>query len=71
MESEKADKLERNHGVIGIEFPVEGLFAFVDPQDKKRVAVAGAGGITILTALQALSLADGLREIAETYLEAK
>lgn len=69
MSDKQIDKIEKETGCHGISFDdCEGLTVFVDPDDKKRMAIAGASGITVLSREQAFTLARDLQGIAELYL---
>lgn len=70
MNNKEANRLELETGCKPIEFDgVDGLFAFFEPGYKKHIVIAGECGKTKVNAKQVLALADGLREIAETYME--
>lgn len=71
MRYDDATNFEVTEGLLAIEFDVDALYVFVDPRDKKRLAIAGKKGVCILNAKQALLLSDSLRGIVETYLEEK
>lgn len=69
MSDKQIDKIEKETGCHGISFDdCEGLTVFVDPNDKKRIAIAGVSGISVLSRDQAFALARDLQGIAELYL---
>ena len=63
--------LEKKTGCLPIDLGVDGLAVFFEPQYKQRIVIAGIHGKTDVTYDMAIALADGLRDIAETYLEVK
>ena len=69
MKSSEADRLSIETGCMPIEFDCEGLFVFFEPQYKKRIVIAGIHGTTDINYDMAIALANGLRDIAEVYLE--
>ena len=69
MNNKEADRLSLVTGCMPIEFDCESLFVFFEPQYKKRIVIAGIHGMTDINYDMAIALANGLRDLAETYLE--